>query len=528
MTNFGVESKYGIGQIGLRDVRSIYWDLTQPELMEMIIERKEGYLSADGAVIVETGKYTGRSPKDKYIVKDESPQKEEIFWGEINFPIQRANFENIFEQVKEYFKNREIFVQNLAAGAEPDYRLPIRVITDKAWHSLFARNLFIRNDPFLAADQKPEFSLIHCGDFMIEPGKYGTKSGAFVIIDFRDSLVLIGGTTYAGEIKKAIFTVLNYLLPLKDVLSMHCSANIGDTSDVSLFFGLSGTGKTSLSSDPKRQLIGDDEHGWSDNGIFNFEGGCYAKTIRLRNDLEPLIWAATNRFGSVIENVCFNQQTRQIDFDNDKLTENTRSAYPLHYIENYYEKGYAGHPEDIFFLSADASGILPPIAKLDPDQASYFFLSGYTSKLAGTERGLGLEPQATFSSCFGAPFLPLHPKRYADLLALKIRNHKTNVWLVNTGWISGSYGVGQRIPLPYSRAIITSAINHQLEKVEFQKDSALGLLIPHSCPDVPAEVLNPINTWKSKEEFNKTAENLKQEFRKNFEQYKSFGIKEII
>lgn len=523
----GKPSKYGIETIGLKGVRTIFWDLSQTELIEKIIIKNEGIFSNLGAVVVNTGKYTGRSPKDKYIVSDDDCPDDRINWGDINTPISRHNFETIYQKVLNYFINRDIFVQNLKAGAEPGYQLSIRIITDKAWHSLFARNLFIRPNAEDAAAQEPEFTILHCGDFNIDPQVFGTRSEAFIILDFTQRIVLIGGTTYAGEIKKAIFTVLNYLLPLRNVLSMHCSANIGAKSDVSLFFGLSGTGKTSLSSDPHRQLIGDDEHGWSENGIFNFEGGCYAKTIHLKEELEPLIWAATNRFGSLIENVRIDPISRMIDFEDESITENTRSAYPLHYINNYFEKGYAGHPETIFFLTADASGVLPPISKLDVNQAIYFFLSGYTSKLAGTERGLGLEPQATFSTCFGAPFLPLRPNIYADLLAKNIKEHKTTVWLVNTGWISGSYGIGRRIPLPYSRTIITSVINHDLDKVEYEKDAIFNLMIPRECPGIPAKILNPIDAWESKEDYEKSAQRLKAEFQGNFEKYRALGIKDI-
>lgn len=512
--------------LGLRELGSIFWDCTQTRLVEKVIQRNEGNFSNTGAVIVQTGKYTGRSPKDKYIVQDEQ-NGGNINWGDVNVPISQNDYEHLYLKAVESLRTKDVFVQNLRAGAEPGYQLKIRVISEKAWHSLFARNLFIRPAQDDAAKQEPEFTILHCGDFKVEPGKYGTKSDIFVVIDFTKRVVLAGGTTYAGEIKKAVFTVLNYLLPRRNVLSMHCSANIGGKSDVSLFFGLSGTGKTSLSSDPNRQLIGDDEHGWSENGIFNFEGGCYAKTINLDEKLEPLIWSATNRFGSVIENVCFDSESGIIDFRNDSLTENTRSAYPLQYINNYYEKGYAGHPQTIFFLTADASGVLPPIAKLDLEQAIYFFLSGYTSKLAGTETGLGLEPQATFSACFGAPFLPLHPSVYASLLAQKIQEHNTNVWLVNTGWISGSYGIGRRIPLPYSRAIINSAVNHHLEKVEFEQEKYFNLLIPRECPEVPAEILNPANTWKSENEFARAAEKLKQEFKANYSKYKDLKWQEI-
>lgn len=518
--------KESMNELGLQDLGDISWDCSQPRLIEEVIQRKEGRFSNTGAVIVETGKYTGRSPKDKYFVKDD--QNEGIInWGEVNAPISQKDYENLYQRAADSLKGKDVFVQNLRAGAEPGYQLNLRVITEKAWHSLFARNLFIRPSLEDAANQEPEFTILHCGDFKVEPGRYGTKSDIFVIINFTKRIVLAGGTTYAGEIKKAVFTVLNYLLPRRDVLSMHCSANIGEKSDVSLFFGLSGTGKTSLSSDPNRQLIGDDEHGWSEKGVFNFEGGCYAKTINLDEKLEPLIWSATNRFGTVIENVCFDLESGIINFRDDSLTENTRSAYPLHFIENYFEKGYAGHPQSIFFLSADASGVLPPIAKLDLEQAIYFFLSGYTSKLAGTETGLGIEPQATFSACFGAPFLPLHPSVYASLLARKIKEHNTNVWLVNTGWISGAYGIGRRIPLPYSRAIINSVVNHQLEKVEFERENNFNLLIPRECPEVPAELLNPINTWKSHDKFVEAAENLKQEFKANYSKYKVQKWKEI-
>ena len=448
--DFGIPARFDLGNHGLMNLGSVFWNLRPPALVEQIIWRKEGILSQNGAVVVYTGSHTGRSPEDKFIVDQGSPGNPPIWWGKVNRPMSPDKAEHLFNKLAAYFQGRDIFVQDMVTGAHPQYRLPIRIITETAWHSLFAYDLFIRLPAEVQASHVPQFTLIYAPDFNGQPEQDGTNTNVFIVLDLIRKLILIGGTAYAGEIKKAVFTIMNYLMPQKGVLPMHCSANVGIDEETALFFGLSGTGKTTLSSDPGRGLVGDDEHGWSEEGIFNFEGGCYAKTIRLKPDLEPLIWDAARRFGTVLENVPIDPITQMPNFDDDKLTENTRAAYPIDYLPNVVKEGIAGHPSFIFFLTADAFGILPPLARMTSEQAMYYFLSGYTSKLAGTEQGLGSEPQATFSTCFGAPFLPLNPGLYARLLGEKIAQHQVQVWLVNTGWTGGAFGTGQRIPLPYT------------------------------------------------------------------------------
>lgn len=486
-------------------------------LIEQALLRQEGYLVSGGALAVSTGQHTGRSPNDKFIVKDELTT-EKVNWGKSNLGISQDHFETIFRKMQVYLSDKDLFIQDLCVGSAPTHRMNIRVITQYAWQSLFAQNLFIRHC-WSASKTEPDFTVIACPEFQADPANDGTNSGTFIILNFSKKMVLIGGSQYAGEIKKSIFSVMNFLLPQKDVLSMHCSANIGKSKDTALFFGLSGTGKTTLSSDPERALIGDDEHGWDDEGIFNLEGGCYAKTIRLNPAYEPLIWNASNRFGSVLENVVFNAETREVDFNDDAKTENTRAAYPLEYIPGYESSGCGLHPKNIFFLTADAFGILPPISRLTREQAMYYFLSGYTSKLAGTERGLGTEPEATFSTCFGAPFLPLFPQIYADLLGKKIDSHRSNVWLVNTGWFGGRFGVGKRMELPYTRTMIKAALNGSISTAGFSKDSYFGLEIPISCPDVPSKLLDPQETWSNKEEYSQQAKILIEKFQNNFRQF---------
>lgn len=518
MQNHGIASSTGLESVGLKNLGNVYWNFSPAQLVEMVVARGEGQLSADGAVVAVTGQHTGRSPNDKFIVQY-GTDEDQIWWGSVNQPLSAEKFARIQAKMAAYLQGRDVFVQDMAAGAYPDYQLPIRVITEQAWHNLFAHNLFIRLPEDRLRSHKPVFTVIQCPGLLADPEQDGTRSGTFIIVDFHQKLVLIGGSAYAGEIKKSIFSVLNYLLPKRGVLSMHCSANVGHEGDVALFFGLSGTGKTTLSSDPDRQLIGDDEHGWSDAGVFNFEGGCYAKTIKLSSEFEPIIWSATHRFGAVLENVILDARTHAADFNDGRLTENTRGAYPLHFVENYVESGYAGHPQNIFFLTADAFGVLPPLARLTPEQAMYYFLSGYTSKLAGTEKGLGSEPQATFSTCFGAPFLPLHPHVYADLLGEKIARHQARVWLVNTGWTGGPYGVGSRFKLPYTRAMIKAALTGELDQVEFHPDQFFGLPIPASCPGVPSEVLDPQCTWQDREAYQRQAQQLIARFNKNFDQF---------
>lgn len=516
----GTPARYGVENQGIRNIHAVYWNLPAPALVEQVLSRGEGSLSTDGAVVVSTGQYTGRSPSDKFIVQNIPSKEDPIWWGKVNHPMDSGRYETLYLRLMAYLQGRDIFVQDLFAGAAPDYQIPIRVITELAWHSLFAHNLFIRPKPGLLEMFIPQCTVIHAPGFEADPETDGTASKAFIILDILNRKVIIGGTAYAGEVKKSIFSIMNFLLPVKGVLSMHCSANIGERGDSALFFGLSGTGKTTLSSDPDRALIGDDEHGWSDDGIFNFEGGCYAKTIRLRDNLEPLISRAARCFGTVLENVVIDPETRRIDFDDGRYTENTRAAYPIDCIPNRIDTGMAGHPENIFLLTADAFGVIPPLASLNRDQALYYFLSGYTSKLAGTEKDLAAQPEATFSTCFGAPFLPLHPQVYASLLGEKIDRYKTRVWLVNTGWTGGPYGQGERISLPYTRRMIFAALNHELDGIPCWTDPFFHLSIPEHCPGVPDGVLNPIKTWPDEAGYAAQARGLIEKFELNFKQFR--------
>ncbi len=494
----------------------VYFNLSVPQLIEKALHSMEGELTSTGAFTVKTGRYTGRSPDDRFIVEEPST-RDKIDWGSVNRPITPERFAKLYQAVECYLQDKDLFVFDGFAGGHEKYRLPIRVINQYAWHNLFAQQLFIRPTEAELADHQAEFTVICAPDFLADPEIYGTNSEAFVILNFKERVVLIGGTEYAGEIKKSIFSVMNYLLPQQDVLSMHCSANMGESGDVALFFGLSGTGKTTLSADPQRFLIGDDEHGWTEEGIFNIEGGCYAKCINLSEQNEPEIFAAI-KFGSVLENVVVDEKTRLADYEDASLTENTRAAYPIHYIPNALIPGVAGQPKAIVFLTADAFGVLPPIAKLSREQAMYYFLSGYTSKLAGTERGI-TEPEATFSTCFGAPFLPLEPSVYAEMLGEKIAQHNVEVYLANTGWTGGPYGVGQRMSLPYTRAMITAALKGELADQEFATDPIFGLAIPRACPGVPSEILNPRDTWQDQEAYDLQAKKLAQLFIKNFSNF---------
>src|SRR5579872_4019136 len=447
---------------GIRNLNSAYWNLGAAELLEHAIRRKEGLLSSRGALSVNTGQFTGRSPKDKFIVRDPLTEST-VNWGAVNQPMSSESFGRLYAKVLAYLQGRDVFVQDCHGGADPAYALPIRVITQHAWHALFARQLFIRPDPATLAAHSPEFKLIFVPGFQADPAEDGTHSETCIAADFTRRAVIIAGTSYAGEMKKSVFTILNYLLPTRNVMPMHCSANQGERGDVALFFGLSGTGKTTLSTDPHRRLIGDDEHGWSDGGVFNFEGGCYAKCIHLSEEKEPQIWNAI-RFGTVLENVMMDSDTRLLDYDSAELTENTRAAYRANFIDNAVIPGVGGHPTHVMFLTADAFGVLPPISRLSPEQAMYHFLSGYTAKLAGTERGLGKEPGATFSACFGAPFLPRHPQVYAKMLGEKLARHNVHCYLVNIGWIGGPPGVGERMSLKYTRAMVNAAVAGQLDK----------------------------------------------------------------
>ncbi len=525
VNKMGNPSNYDLDNHGLRNLNMSYWTLSSGALIERIVTRREGVLAHEGAIIVRTGSHTGRAPNDKFIVKDKVTE-DTVWWGKINSSMDQACFDQLLLHMRSYFQGRDVFVQDTTAGAHPEYRLPIRVITETAWHSLFARNIFIREEIENLPDHVPEFTIMHAPGFHANPEEDGTNSEVFVVINFEKKLILIGGTSYAGEIKKSIFSVLNYLLPLKGVLSMHCSANASKDGDVALFFGLSGTGKTTLSSDPNRSLIGDDEHGWADDGVFNFEGGCYAKTINLSPKLEPVIWNATRHFGTILENVSVDQYTRRIDFDDSSLTENTRAAYPVGFLQNSIVSGRGDHPSNIFFLTADAFGVMPPIARLNPDQAKYYFLSGYTSKLAGTEKGV-TEPQATFSACFGAPFLPLHPSVYADLLGEKIEKHGSSVWLINTGWTGGPYSEGSRIRLPYTRAMVTAVLNGELDEVEMRTDKNFCFDVPVAVPDVPPEVLDPKSTWSDPDAYDKKVRELTASFHENFSQFAGHVPSEI-
>ncbi|MEH7249223.1 phosphoenolpyruvate carboxykinase (ATP) [Neobacillus niacini] len=501
----------------LLEQSNVHFQLSVPQLVEKILSRNEGKLTSTGAISVTTGKYTGRSPQDKFIVMEESI-KNKIDWGSLNQPISEDVFKNLYNKVVAYLKQKnEIFVFKGFAGADKKTQLPIQIINEYAWHNLFAHQLFILPSEEELLTHSPGFTVISAPNFKANPAVDGTKSETFIIISFDHRTILIGGTEYAGEMKKSIFSIMNYLLPESNIFSMHCSANVGVEGDVALFFGLSGTGKTTLSADPNRRLIGDDEHGWSSNGVFNIEGGCYAKTINLTREKEPQIFDAI-RFGSVLENVTLNPETRIPDYDDSSLTENTRAAYHIQAIDNIVQPSIAGHPNTIVFLTADAFGVLPPISKLTKEQAMYHFLSGYTSKLAGTERGV-TSPEATFSTCFGAPFLPLPATRYAEMLGEKILEHGANVYLVNTGWTGGEYGVGSRMKLSYTRAMVQAALEGELNHVETVKDEIFGLNIPLHIAGVPDEVLQPRKTWADPEAYEKKAKELAHKFRENFKKF---------
>jgi phosphoenolpyruvate carboxykinase (ATP) len=492
-----------------------HFNLTVPELIEAAVKRNEAVLTADGALRATTGAFTGRSPKDKYIVADPSV-RDHIDWGPVNQPMEPEKFDGLFKRLEAYLADKEVFIFDGFAGADPDYRLPIRVINEYAWHNLFVRQLFIRPTEEELKTHTPQFTVVCAPHFKADPVVDGTRSETVIAVSFERKMVIIAGTQYAGEMKKSIFSVMNHLLPDHGVMPMHCSANVGKDGDVALFFGLSGTGKTTLSADPERFLIGDDEHGWSDRGVFNFEGGCYAKCIGLTKDKEPQIWEAI-RFGTVLENVVLDDNRRP-DFHDNSLTENTRAAYPVDYIPGAVIPGIAGHPNVILFLTADAFGVLPPIAKLTPEQAMYHFLSGYTSKLAGTERGV-TEPEATFSTCFGAPFLPRPAHVYAEMLGEKISKYNVDVYLVNTGWTGGPYGVGKRMNLEYTRAMVRAAISGELRSVDYVTDPVFGLAMPTECPGVPPHLLNPRNTWQNGEEYDQKAKELAERFHKNFSKF---------
>lgn len=503
---------------GIRNVSHIHWNLSTPALYEEIVKRREGVIAHLGPVVVRTGHYTGRSPDDKFIVREPSSESK-IWWGDVNRSFEQKQFDLLLHRLQAYLQGKDIFVQDCYAGAHPSHRVPIRVITETAWHNLFSRNMFVQlKGRDMLKTHTPKFIIINAPNFWAVPELDGTNSEAFVLVDFGKKIILVGGTSYAGEIKKSVFTILNYLLPQKKILSMHCSANVGPNNDVAIFFGLSGTGKTTLSADPERRLIGDDEHGWGDDGVFNFEGGCYAKVIRLSKEHEPEIYECTRKFGTILENVGFDIQSRRIDLDDASLTENTRAAYPIPHIPNAIREGRGGQPSNIIMLTADAFGVLPPISKLTPEQAMFHFLSGYTAKVAGTERGV-TEPQATFSACFGAPFMALHPTVYAKLLGEKIKENNVTCWLINTGWSGGMYGVGKRIHLPYTRAMVKSALNGTLASVETREDPIFKLLVPLKCEGVPDEILNPRSTWENGDAYDEKARELVGRFKENFRKF---------
>jgi phosphoenolpyruvate carboxykinase (ATP) len=519
---------YGLDNLGFTNLRKAYWNLPREALYEESIFRGEANISRMGPLIVNTGKYTARAAGDKFVVR-EATSEGKIWWGQYNRPFEAENFDALFARMQGYFQGRDVFIQDCFGGADPDYRLPIRIITEYAWHSLFVRNMFIK--PQTAEEYRrhvPEFTIICAPEFKASPQIDQTVSETFIVLDFAKKMCVIGNTAYGGEIKKSIFTLLNYLLPLQDVMTMHCSANVGKQGDVALFFGLSGTGKTTLSADPNRSLIGDDEHGWSDNGVFNFEDGCYAKVIELSPNAEPQIHACTRRFGTILENVIWDPVTRAIDLDDASLTENTRASYPLDFIENAVSDKRGGHPKNVIFLTCDASGVLPPIARLNVEQAMYQFISGYTSKVAGTEIGLRDEPEITFSACYGGPFMVHRPAFYAELLRRKIVRYNVKCWLVNTGWVGGPYGVGKRISIKHTRNLLDAVLNNTLDDVEYYRDPVFGFQVPKTCPEVPTDVLYPAHSWQNEDEYWNKYHQLASRFVSNMKKFETETPQEVI
>jgi len=514
-----LKSDFGLANHGLSNQNAVYWNLPPEALYEEIAFRGEGRIAHQGPVVVNTAPHTSRAAADKFIVR-EPASEEHVWWGEYNRPFAAEKFDELFGRLQGFLQGRDLFVQDCYVGADPDYRVQIRIVTEYAWHSLFARNMFLV--PETAEQYRrhvPDFTVICAPSFRAIPSVDATRADTFIGMSFDKGLGLIGSTAYAGEIKKTIFTLLNYLLPLQGVMPMHCSANVGEGGEAAVFFGLSGTGKTTLSADPARRLIGDDEHGWSDNGVFNFEAGCYAKVIQLSPTAEPQIYAATRRFGTVLENVVFDPVTRQVDLDDDQITENTRASYPLEFIGNAMPEKMAGHPRNVVLLTCDASGVLPPIARLSPAQALYQFISGYTAKLAGTEAGSREEPEITFSTCFGAPFMVHNPAVYADLIRRKIERHGATPWLLNTGWVGGAYGVGKRISIGYTRELLSAALSGALDGVEYVQDPVFGFQVPKSCPGVPAEVLDPASAWPSRKAYLDKYRQLAGRFIDNFRKF---------
>jgi phosphoenolpyruvate carboxykinase (ATP) len=520
-------SRHGLDPEVIGEGRTVYWNLPAAQLYEHAIRRGDGLLAVEGPLVCRTGQFTGRSPNDKFTVKEPSTDGD-VWWGKHNRPIAPHHFDGLLRKARERARDLELFVFDGYAGADPNFRIKVRVINELAWHNLFVRNMFVREtDPEKLREFEPDFTVVDLPSLKADPGQDGTASSTFILLHFARRIVLIGGTEYGGEMKKSIFSVMNYHLPKRGVLSMHCSANYGrDRDDVALFFGLSGTGKTTLSADPERTLIGDDEHGWGDHGVFNIEGGCYAKVIRLSAEGEPDIFETTRRFGTVLENVAIDPHTRRLDLDDASLTENTRACYPLDQIRNADLGGVAGHPRNVVFLTCDAFGVLPPIARLSEAQAMYHFLSGYTAKVAGTERGV-TEPGATFSTCFGAPFLPLHPTVYASMLGEKLRRHGAKVWLVNTGWTGGAYGEGSRMKLSHTRRMVSAALCGELDAVSTHRDPIFGLQIPKHLEGVPGAVLDPRSTWRDPAAYDTKARKLASMFSENFEQYRAEAAPEV-
>ncbi|HEX3534960.1 MAG TPA: phosphoenolpyruvate carboxykinase (ATP) [Gemmatimonadaceae bacterium] len=514
------ESSIGLSRQGLAPRGEVHWNLIAPELFKNAARRNEGEFADMGPFVAVTAPHTGRSPDDKFVVKEPASEKD-VNWGKINQPISTEKYQLLLTDVRHHLNDaKELFVEDLYCGADPAYRLSVRYVSPNAWHMAFARNMFIRPERSDLPTFDPNFTVLHAPEFRADPARHGTRTSTFIVLNLAERTILIGGTRYAGELKKSMFAVMNYLLPKQGVLSMHCSANVGEAGDTALFFGLSGTGKTTLSADPHRALIGDDEHGWSEEGIFNFEGGCYAKVINLSPETEPDIYRTTQMFGTVLENVVLDPATKKVMFSDQSITENTRASYPLHYIRNFVEGGRGGHPKHVVFLTADAFGVLPPIARLTPEQAMYYFLSGYTAKVAGTERGVK-EPQPTFSACFGAAFLVWHPTKYAKMLGALLQRHEAHVWLINTGWSGGAFGTGKRIKLAYTRAIARAALAGELDDVKTETDPIFGLAVPVEIKGVPSKVLNPRSTWPDPSAYDAQARKLAAMFRENFETFGS-------
>ena len=507
-------------------LKKFYYNLSPAELVEHSLKRKESYLSSTGALMADTGKFTGRSPQDRFIVLDDKT-KDTVWWGDINIPFDASKFDSLLEKMKTHLSSQELYIRDAYAGADPNHRLKLRVVNTWAWHNLFCNNMFLRPEKKDLDNFEADFTILCAPDFQADPEEDGTKNANFAILDLTRRMILIGGTGYAGEMKKGIFSVLNFILPHeKKILSMHCSANVGKENDTAIFFGLSGTGKTTLSADPKRSLIGDDEHGWTEDSVFNFEGGCYAKVIDLSRDKEPEIWDAI-RFGAIVENTRFKAASREIDYSNKSVTQNTRTAYPIYHISNAKVPSIAGIPKNIFFLTADAFGVIPPISKLNKSQAMYHFISGYTAKVAGTEMGV-TEPKLTFSACFGEAFLPLPPTEYASLFGAKIESQEVKVWLINTGWTGGPYGIGSRMKLKYTRAMISAALDSKLDSVEYINHPVFGFEVPQSCPNVPAEVLNPRSTWSDPKAYDLQAQSLAKSFVENFKKFEKEANEDIL